>query len=266
MRGQSGSDVASEHVFPANDGRIASQRNHLTGEDVQYQYDTLARLTRAETTQTGGAQWGQQFGYDGFGNLLSKTVVKGSAPMMNLTVDGLTNRITAAGYAYDAAGNMTQMPYSATTQTLEYDAFNRVTQVSNSDGVQRYRYNWRGQRTQVTKGGQTNHFFYLPDGRLLGRYRQVAGQLVFSDGTRPEMVWESLETFQYFGGRLVAGNGALAATDRLGSVGDGSAHHPYGEDRTAAAGAKVKHGWRVTGTSTSTSRPTVPVGSISSSD
>ncbi len=119
----------------ANDGRIVSQRNHLTGEDVQYQYDTLARLSRAETMQTGGTQWGQQFGYDGFGNLLSKAVTKGLAPMMNLSVDGLTNRITTAGFAYDAAGNMTQMPYASSSQTLDYDAFGRVTTVTICDGV-----------------------------------------------------------------------------------------------------------------------------------
>ena len=29
--------------------------------------------------------WGQQFGYDGFGNLLTQTTLNGSAPPMSLT-------------------------------------------------------------------------------------------------------------------------------------------------------------------------------------
>ncbi len=226
----------------------------ITGEEVKYHYDTLARLTRAETVQTGGTQWGQQFGYDGFGNLLSKTVTKGSAPVMNLIVNGLTNRITTAGFAYDAAGNMTQMPYSSSSQTLDYDLFGRVTTVTNTDGVQTYGYDWRGHRWSVTKGGQTEYFLYLPDGRLLGRYRRVTGSVRYQDGTEsgPQQVWQAAEVFYYFGGRLVSRKGGFGqplsriTTDRLGSVGDGSAHHPYGEDRTAAANDQFKFAtyWR----------------------
>ena len=33
----------------ANDGRITSYKNWQSGEDVQYQYDTLGRLTSAAT-------------------------------------------------------------------------------------------------------------------------------------------------------------------------------------------------------------------------
>ena len=42
----------------------------MNGEQVDYRYDTLGRLTQAETT---GEDWGLTFGYDGFGNLLSQT-------------------------------------------------------------------------------------------------------------------------------------------------------------------------------------------------
>ncbi len=174
--------------------------------------------------------------------------------MMNLSVDGLTNRITTAGFAYDVAGNLTQMPYSSSSQTLDYDAFGRVTTVTNSDGVQTYFYNWRGQRTRVTKNGQTDHFFYLPDGRLLGRYRQVDGFIcdAATNSQYASQVWLEQELFFYFGGQLVAKRGVMGSAlmrvtrDRLGSVGDGSAHHPYGEDRTAAANDQFKFAtyWR----------------------
>ena len=63
-----------------------------SGEDVPYTYDSLARLTKAETV---GPDWGQSFGYDGWGHLLSKSVTKGSAPVMSVTADAATNRYTS---------------------------------------------------------------------------------------------------------------------------------------------------------------------------
>ena len=90
-----------------NDGRIAQMADAVSGETVVYQYDSLKRLISAETT---GPQWGQSFGFDSFGNLLSQTVTKGSAPNMAVAVNGTTNRITTGGYSYDANGNLTAAP------------------------------------------------------------------------------------------------------------------------------------------------------------
>jgi YD repeat-containing protein len=63
----------------ANDGKITSYKNWQSGEDVQYQYDTLGRLASATTV---GPEWGQSYGYDGWGNLLLKTVTKGTATLL----------------------------------------------------------------------------------------------------------------------------------------------------------------------------------------
>ena len=68
--------------------------------------------------------WGQSFGYDGWGNLLSKSVTKGSAPVMSVTADAATNRLVVSGMAYDANGNVTGVG------TLAYDARNRITGIS----------------------------------------------------------------------------------------------------------------------------------------
>ena len=70
-----------EYRFSAtqNDGRITQRTDCISGEAINYQYDSLKRLISAQTT---GPQWGQSFGYDGFGNLLSQTVTKGSAPSL----------------------------------------------------------------------------------------------------------------------------------------------------------------------------------------
>jgi YD repeat-containing protein len=79
--------------------------------------------------------WGNNYGYDAWGNLLAKTVTKCGAENMSLTADG-HNWLHAAGtdYQYDAAGNMT---FNATppAQSYTYDAESRITQI-NSGAVQ----------------------------------------------------------------------------------------------------------------------------------
>ena len=51
----------------------------------------------------------------------------------------------------------------------------------------------------------------------------------------------------YFGGKLVKSNGAVVATDRLGSVranstGERMTYYPYGEERTSTADGREKFG------------------------
>jgi YD repeat-containing protein len=96
-------DTEYRYSATANDGRITSYKNWQSGEDVEYQYDSLGRLSLAQTV---GPQWGQAFSYDGFGNLVGKAVTKGSAPVLSVGVDAATNRLTGvSGLSYDANGN-----------------------------------------------------------------------------------------------------------------------------------------------------------------
>ena len=55
-------------------------------------------------------------------NLLQKSVTQGSAPALSVAVNS-SNRITNAGFTYDAAGNMT----ADGSGTYAYDAENRLT-------------------------------------------------------------------------------------------------------------------------------------------
>ena len=143
----------------ANNGRITKFRDQKTGEEVNYTYDAVNRLVKAETT---GAEWGETFGYDGFGNLLSESPTKGTAPYYNLVVDGGTNRILTAGFAYDAAGNLTSNPLQA---GMVYYAENRMKQVGTDYGTQ-YRYGADGQK--VMKGPLSTLNPGYPDQFLLG--------------------------------------------------------------------------------------------------
>ena len=57
-----------------NNGKITSQTDVLSGEQIVYTYDALNRLASAETT-SGSPQWGQSYNYDGFGNLTDQNVI-----------------------------------------------------------------------------------------------------------------------------------------------------------------------------------------------
>jgi len=103
-----------------------------TGRTQTFNYDALNRLTSAQNsgsdcTQTlsGGKTkfWGNSYGYDAWGNLLSKTVIKCSAE--NLSVTAGANNQLQGGYIYDAAGNMT---HDATANlNYTFDQENRIT-------------------------------------------------------------------------------------------------------------------------------------------
>jgi RHS repeat-associated protein len=198
-----------EYRFSAtqNDGRITQRKDWVSGEEITYQYDSLKRLITAQTT---GPEWGQSFGYDGFGNLLSQTVTKGSAPSLNVTVDPATNRMTNSGMSYDANGSLTAMP----GLTMTYDTDNRM--LSNSSGDS-YFYDASGQRVMKTNGSTLEYYFYGVEGNLLNNWPN--GYNV------------------YFGSKLIYNSGGTVVTDRLGSVvhkeqWTEARYFPYGDEPT----------------------------------
>ena len=75
-----------------NNGKLTSETDVTSGEQVVYTYDSLNRLATAQTAGSGG--WGQSFSYDGFGNLTDQNVIKGSAPSMHVVYNAATNRQT----------------------------------------------------------------------------------------------------------------------------------------------------------------------------
>jgi len=80
-------DVEYRYSATQNNGQITQMKNWISGEEVNYTYDALGRLSAASTT---GPEWGLSFGYDGFGNKVSQTVAKGSGPSMSVRWMGIT--------------------------------------------------------------------------------------------------------------------------------------------------------------------------------
>ena len=96
-----GLDVQYTYSATQNNGQITKMNGNLKTEEVNYTYDSLTRLSTASTT---GPTWGQSFVYDGWGNRTDQLVTKGSAPVISVSVDPATNRITSSGYTYEARG------------------------------------------------------------------------------------------------------------------------------------------------------------------
>lgn len=86
-----------------------SSTDAVTGENVNYTYDSLNRLIAAATTGTTGVQWGDSYSYDGFGNLTSNVSNNnnGKVPQVYPQVDSTTNRARMIGdYGFDADGRL----------------------------------------------------------------------------------------------------------------------------------------------------------------
>lgn len=151
-----------------NNGKIQSES--ASGETVSYQYDSRNRLSNTSNSST----WGQGFTYDGFWNLMAKTVSLGSAPRWSAAVDPATNRL--ATMSYDANGN---------AAGFTYDVENRITQVVtgdsqwtaygyDADNRQVYKAAWRmvidGQGDRVAQPGPEELTFWGVDGKRIGTY------------------------------------------------------------------------------------------------
>ena len=181
-----------------------------------YAYDSLNRLLTASGTE-GGSNWGQQYGYDPFGNLLSKTVTAGSGPSLSVSVKPANNQIQGvSGLSYDANGNQSVGTYDAENRlsyaqglTYAYDAQNKRI------------WTWNGNLDGSDNPTGYSVAMYSPTGQKLATYQLTPQWL---QGWSPSM-WMQVtlvSSDQYFGGRR------LAVLDQLGSAGT---YFPWGEDK-----------------------------------
>ena len=196
------------YTYPAgtNNGKISSRYDAVSGETVTYTYDSLNRLASAT-----GNTWGDSYGFDGFGNLVSKTVTKGSAPTLSVAPDPNTNHLGGE----DANGN---------APGAVYEVENRMIQLGcQSCGGMQYAYDAQNKRNWSWAGGldiwnNRNAYtlnYYSPAGQKL-----AAIQITLQPSTPPVLISTLVTSDKYFGGKR------LAAEDRLGSVGD---FYPWGE-------------------------------------
>jgi RHS repeat-associated protein len=126
-----------------NGNVVAITNNRDTARSQAFAYDALNRLSSAQTTSTSGSKcFGESFGYDAWGNLLT---ISGLSGYSGCTQENLATTATAknqvSGSAYDAAGNLTTGGYG-------YDAENHLTNA----GAVTYTYDGDGKRVAKSSG------------------------------------------------------------------------------------------------------------------
>jgi RHS repeat-associated protein len=152
-------------------------------------------------------------------------VTAGSAPMNQVGVDPATNRINSAGYAYDAAGNMTNDGLNASV----YDGENRVASSTQASVTTNYTYDGNGLRIQKATGSNSTVYIF-------------SGAKVVAEYENGAAVASPTREYIYAGGRLLSTidsggtkyhlSGHLSphiTTDTSGNVIGTQAHFPFGE-------------------------------------
>ena len=222
MGGPTKIDLQYVYNVGTNNGQIAQMNDVVSGEQTVYAYDSLKRLVQAQASVS---LWGQAFGYDGWGNLLSKAATPGhSGTSMSLAVAPQSNQPTNQGFAFDGNGNATSLP-NVTSMPTGYDVENRM----GGD--------WYDQWNQpLERGGVWNE--YGVNGERLGTYSYGYTTNCMPSGPylicAPVIIPTQVSRNIYFGGRLIQSNGLTVATDRLGSArmdenGHRAEFFPYGE-------------------------------------
>ncbi len=210
-----------------NNGNVVQIANNRdTTRTQNFTYDELNRIKTAKTPTCGGQKctpppiyWGQSFTYDIWGNLLTMAVTQGSAPTLSVAVS-TSNRITNAGFTYDAAGNLT----NSGSGVMTYDAENRLVTAA---GVT-YTYDGDGKRVKKSSGklywtGVGSDPLYETD--LAGNNQT---EYIYFGGKRVARRDPSGAVFYYFSDHL---GSASVVTSATGMIVEESDYYPFGGER-----------------------------------
>lgn len=189
------------------------------GRTQTFTYDYLNRVSTGQSQATSGADcWGQNFGYDTYGNLLSVGVTKCSGGMLNVSVNS-NNQITNSGFAYDANGNMT----SQSGQSYAFDAEGRLT----SAGGVTYTYDGRDLRVEKSNGTLYWRTFggdVLAESDLQGN---ITNEYIFFDQRRIARRDSSGNVYYYFADDL---GSTRIVSDSQGNKCFDADYTPFGQE------------------------------------
>jgi RHS repeat-associated protein len=189
-----------------NNGNVMAIANNLdTTRSQVFSYDALNRISTGASLNTSGTNcWGEQYGYDAWGNLL--TVVKPSAYSACALPDNVSvtvsakNQITTNGtanYTYDSAGNVDTI---SGTGGASY-VYNSENQLTSTAGVT-YTYDGYGKRAEKSAGPL---YWYGMSGEVLEEVLVngvVQNDYVYFSGGRIAKRDASGDIFAYFSDHL----------------------------------------------------------------
>jgi RHS repeat-associated protein len=219
------------HYGAGNNGNVFGIYNYKDANRNQtFTYDSLNRLISAQNAgtdctakvlQNKSEYWGNNYGYDAWGNMLQKSITKCGAENLSVVADA-HNWIHASGtdYQYDAAGNMTYDATASLSYTLDQE--NRLT----GAGGYTYTYDGDGNRVKKSNIATGTLYWYMTPG-IVGE-SDLSGNLtdeyIFFDGERVARK-STNGIFYYFSDHLKT---ASIVTDSLGNIKSESDFYPWG--------------------------------------
>ncbi len=158
-----------------------------SGRTQTYDYDKLNRLTTAASSAPSGPDaWSQTFSIDAWGNTKQSGTIAFSQNFDQ------NNRISAAGYTYDAAGNLTNDSF----RQYAYDAENRLQTVNTNAAI--YTYDGNGNRIRKDVGGDWTEYIYF-NGKVIAEQTGTAGS---PTGNWADYIYRGSERIAKAGGEL----------------------------------------------------------------
>jgi RHS repeat-associated protein len=204
-----------------NNGNVFRILNNVDStRSTAYAYDTLNRISQANTITTTGANcWGETYTIDAWANMYARAGVTG---MTGCSYESLaatvTNNNQFSSMTYDAAGNVLN---DGSGLAPTYDAENRI---ATAAGVTYY-YDADGERTEKSSGtmywpGQGGN---LAETDLAGTINE---EYIFFNGQRVARVDRPSGTVHYYFSDHLGSASAIAGT--TGSVQQQYFYYPYG--------------------------------------
>jgi RHS repeat-associated protein len=221
------------HLGNGNNDNVYGITNYRDQTRNQvFSYDSLNRLISAQNAGTdcsvtlpGGQTkfWGNSYGYDAWGNLLSKTPTKCGGEHLSVTAT-LKNQLV--GYGYDAAGNMTTDPTDGVTAV--YDPENRISTATKNNIATTYTYDADGNRVEKSSAGTGTLYWYMAPGVVAESdpIGNLKSEYVFFNGQRvARRDFPSGAVSYYFSDRLKTTD---IVTDAQGNIKNESDFYPWG--------------------------------------
>jgi RHS repeat-associated protein len=240
-------------ITPAhNNGNVARIKYFISGT-VQYtqtfQYDPLNRLRYAVEHNNGvyndtSRAWYQTFDYDRYGNRGIKVTdtsdnVDGANSALQLAeFSASNNRITRAGFVYDAAGNLIEEPGKIYT----YDAENRMVMATVGGVTSQCFYDGNSRRIRKVVGGVATRFEYGARGELIAERNESNGSLKNDYFYRDGQLLASTKTGTTYEYATADHLGSPRAwTDHSGNLVAGGRHDylPFGGELFAGVGNRT---------------------------
>jgi RHS repeat-associated protein len=215
-------------VGTSDNGNVLGVTNcRDTTRNTNYQYDSLNRITQGNST---GAEWGDTYTVDAWGNLTNMNPITGKTNAQNLQAATATwkNQLNISGQVIDAAGNMTN---DGNGHTYTYDDENRI---ASAPGVSwSYTYDGVGGRVKkcnscASASGGT--LYWTGSGGDTLVETDLAGNLkyeyIFFNGHRvARRDGTTNPPYYYFADHL---GSTSVVTNSTGGVQDESDYFPYG--------------------------------------